>query len=83
MVYHGVNEMGLPILNNIYNIYTPGRCVRSEEQYQVVIPKTRLQFSDRDIAIRGGIYWNDTSNIITQSKSLEILKKRLKKYGKI
>ena len=83
LVYRGVNNMGPEFLNNNFNEYVPNRPLRSASKCQVAVPKTKLHFSDRDICVRGGIYWNDTSEIYTKSDSLEILKTRLKKYGEI
>ncbi len=83
MVYRGVNNIGPPVLNKLFEKYQPSRHLRSEKLNSVIIPKTRLKFSERDIAVRGGMYWNDTSIVITESESLEILKSRLKSYGKI
>ena len=83
VVYRGVNELGPPILNNLFSAYLPNRPLRSEKHNRVRITKTKTCLADRDIAIRGGCYWNDTDEEITSAETLNILKTRLKIYGKV
>ena len=82
-VYRGVNNLGPSMLNESFTEYIPDRPLRSADQHLVTIPRTNLQFCDRDICISWGLYWNSTSEVFTQSEYLDILKKQLKKYGKI
>ena len=46
LVYRGVINMGPNILNDFFNEYVPARPLRSAGKHQLVVPKTKLQFSD-------------------------------------
>ena len=78
-----MNDLGPPILNDMFSIYCPNRPLRSEKYNRIRIPKTNTYMASKDIAIRGSYYWNDTDEEIVSNDTLLKLKNRLKQYGKV
>ena len=79
MVYRGLNNMGPPVLNDLFNAYVPKRSLRSDAQYISQVPATKLVFSENDIAVRGCKYWNPINNDLKHSSTLEDFKRGIKK----
>ena len=46
IVYRGVHDQGPDNLNELFNIYTPGRHLRSENQLLLLPPVTRTKFAE-------------------------------------
>ena len=78
MVYHGLNNMGPPVLNNLFTPYIPSRSLRSEAQFRIQVPPCKLVFTENDIAIRGGKYWNPINIDLKQCSNLDTFKRELK-----
>ena len=81
IVYREVHNQGPPELNQLFNLYIPGRSLRSEQNLCLTIPRTNTKFSERDIAFTGCHYWNSVSYDIKNVSSLNQLKNKLKPYG--
>ena len=83
MVYRGVNDLGPPVLNNMFCSYIPSKNLRSANLNKIQTAKTNLIFTGHDIAIRGSHYWNATDYETLNVDTLDQLKRRMKQYGKV
>ena len=81
VVHRGVHNLGPTSLNNLFEIYTPGRALRSENLCLLLPPRSKLKQSENDIAIRGCHYWNDIILELRQEVKTETFKNALKTYG--
>ena len=80
IVYKGFYNLGPKSLNDMYELYTPGRELRSSKELQVKIPKVNTQFGAKNIRIRGSNYWKTLPIDIKSAKNINTLKDQLKKY---
>ena len=82
VVYRGVTDDGPPELNNLFNIYQPNRTLRSQDQMLLLLPKTRLIVTEKDIAVRGCKYSNPIRNSINNSSNMIDFTCIIKPYSK-
>ena len=81
ITYRGYYNVGPPALNDTFTAYEPARDLKSGDQLLVNIGRCQTEFARRNIAIRGGNYWNMLPYEIKSSKSIDLLKQNLKNYG--
>ena len=81
IVYRGYCNMGLPVVKNMYQVYVPTCKLRSSDQLLVTIARCHSEFIRKNIAIRGGYYWNILPFEIKSSDTIDLFKQNLKSYG--
>ena len=81
IVHRGINDLGAKNLNELFIIYTPNRALRSTDQKLLLPPCTNLKCTERDIAIRGGRYWNQVKLELKVEPKTDAFKIALKPYG--
>ena len=80
IVYQGINNIGAPVYNEMFNYAVSKRDLRSSEQLLAAVPKCRTKFGENNMAYRGAVYWNQLPLHIKQSPSLEAFKRKMKVY---
>ena len=60
--------------------YTPQRSLRSGDQGQLVVPRTRTKWGDRAVPVAAPIFWNSLPLVFRQSPSLESVKSLLETH---
>ena len=80
LVYRGFYNIGPPALNNMFVAYVPTRELRSGDQLLVDIPRCHTEFARKNIAVRGGYYWNALPPEIKSCMTIDLFKLSLKKY---
>ncbi len=74
MVFRGVHNQGPAQLNSMFNIYTRNRTLRSESQNLLLPPKCKTVLGDKDISVRGCIYWKQIEYNIHPIETLDEFK---------
>jgi len=80
LVYKSLHGCGPEYLSELLHVYKPIRNLRSSDQLSLVIPKTKLSYGERAFSYAGPTVWNMLPFDVTQSKSLDIFKKKLKTH---
>ena len=80
IVYQGLNNIGAPVYNDMFNYAAPTWDLRSADQLLAVVPICRTKFGENNMAYRGAIYWNQLPLNIKQSNSLDSFKRKMKDY---
>ena len=79
-MYKNVNDLN-PIRNsNEVNCVMHERALRSADNAELVVPRTRTRLADMNMFVRGPIAWAKLPVSIKKSDSLSIFKKSLKKF---
>jgi hypothetical protein len=79
ITYHALNGLAPLYLTSLLQQYTPTRSLRSAEQHQLFVPKTRLvSAGDRAFAHAAPVLWNELPNYLRGSNSLTQFKSSLK-----
>ncbi len=58
IVYQGINNIGAPVYNDMFNYAVKLRDLRSSDQLLAEVPKCRTKIVENNMAYRGAIYWN-------------------------
>ena len=58
MAFKGYFDLGPPSLNAMFPLIVYERDLRSNETMKVMVLRTNTQFAERNIAVRGPVYWN-------------------------
>ena len=81
IVYKCLNGLAPTYLSDLIIRYKPSRCLRSRDNCQLVVPRTRLvQFGDRSFSKYGPTIWNRLPLVIRTAENVNIFKKKLKTY---
>ena len=80
MVYKGFYDLGPVALNDLFELYVPERTLRSGDELLVCIQKCKTIFGQRNIACRGGTYWNVLPITVKSSENADTFKYALKQY---
>lgn len=67
-------------LRDMLTIYKPRRCLRSAEQFQLVVPRTRTNWGNRAFSVAAPALWNSLPLAIRQCPSLNSFQQQLKTY---
>ncbi len=81
LVYRGYYNSGPPALNKMFEAYVPNRELRSGDQLLVNIPHCNTEFAHRNIAVRGGHYWNMLPQELKAQDTIDQFKQKLKHYN--
>ena len=81
LVYKGVNNIGAPVYNNMFQYETPTHNLRSNDKLLAEIPRTNTKFGEHNVAYRGPVYWNHLPLNIKSCTSFEQLKVALRDYA--
>ena len=77
-VYRGFYQLGPSSLNNMFELQTNVRDLRSNDQLQCVVLRCRTQFGERNFRYRGSIHWNTLPVDLKSATSSDNLKSKLK-----
>ena len=80
IVYRGINNMGPPIYDKLFNLAIPNRELRSSEVPHATIPICRTRFGEHNVAYRGPTYYNTLPIDVHMSASIDQFKKAVNKY---
>ena len=80
IVYRGINNLGPPIYDKLFNLAVPNRELRSSEIPNAVIPICRTRFGEHNVAHRGPTYYNQLPITICSCQSIEQFKNAVNKY---
>ena len=80
IVYRGLNNMGPPAINDMFEYYTPSRELRSGEALLATVQRCKTQFGTKNLRIRGPSYWNQLPHSIKCSTSIDTFKQNIKAY---
>ena len=80
IVYQGLNNIGAPVYNEMFNYAVPKRDLRSSDQLLALMPVCKTKFGENNMAYRGAAYWNQLPLHIKQSDSLDVFKRRMRDY---
>ena len=58
MTFQGIHNLNPSKINELFEIYTPARSLRSENKQILLPPRTRTKFAENNIVLRGSNYWN-------------------------
>ena len=81
IVYQGINNIGAPVYNDMFNYALPSRELRSGDLMLAEVPKCRTKFGENNMAYCGAIYWIQLPLHIKQSESLDAFKRQMKTYS--
>ena len=79
-VYKSLNNLNPAKLNEMYKIRETGRSLRNNNMVNLDKPKTNLILSEKNIRVRGVVYWSQLPSEIQKSDSLPIFKNNLKGF---
>ena len=80
IVYKGLNNIGAPIYNAMFNYDVSTRNLRSSDKLLAIVPKVNTKFGEHNMLFRGPIYWNQLPLHIKASSSFEQFKVAIKAY---
>ena len=69
------------MLNDMFCLYVPERCLHSEDELHIIASKSSTCFGQKSLTFRGSTYWNMLPVDIKACTSLESFKTALKQYG--
>ena len=58
IVYKGLNDIGAPVYNDMFNYETYSQELRNSDKLIAEIPRTNTKFGEHNVAFRGPTYWN-------------------------
>jgi len=80
-VFKAVNGLAPTYIADLIQIYAPARSLRSESQFQLAVPKTRLKTrGDRAFSVVGPKLWNSLPLHVRNASTVESFKSRLKTH---
>ena len=65
----------------MFNFYITTRALRSESHKKLLAKRTKLKYSENDIAYRGCLYWNQVKLEVKELDNTDAFKYQLKPYG--
>ena len=80
-VYKGYYNLGPPSLNNMFELHTSDRNLRSNDQLQCVVPKCKTQYAERNLGYRGAIHWNGLPVEVKSATTSDNFKVKLKQMN--
>ena len=80
LTYKALHGQAPAYVADMLTPYRPQRCLRSGDQGQLVVPRTRTKWGDRAFSVAAPILWNSLPLVLRQSPSLESFKRRLKTH---
>ena len=80
IVYRGLNNMGPPAINDMFDYYNPPRDLRSSSSMLAIVSKCNTQFGTKNLKVRGSTYWNLLPYAIKISNSMNAFKENFKSY---
>ncbi len=81
LTYKALNNLAPPYLNQLLQVYTPSRALRSSSSISLVVPRIRLTtMGARSYSYAAPRLWNSLPLDIRNSNCLLTFKTRLKKY---
>ena len=79
ITYKALHGLAPTYLWELFTLYKPFRCLRSEVSYLLVVPKYRTKlYGERAFAVTAPSLWNKLPNAIKNSESVAALKTSLK-----
>ena len=82
IVYQGLHNIGAPAYNEMFNLATHTRELRSLDQMLAANPKCNTMFGENNMAYRGAIYWNQLPLYIKLAESIDSFTRLIKTYGR-
>lgn len=80
-VFKAINGQSPEYLSELLKTSVPERCLRSQNNNNLVIPRTKLKkYGDRAFAHAGPTLWNELPINLKKAKSVQAFKKLLKTY---
>ena len=81
IMYKGLNDIGAPVFNNMFNYEQHSRELRSSDKLLADVPRTNTKFGEHNVAYRGPIYWNLLPLAIKSLLTFEQFKTAIKSYA--
>lgn len=80
-VFKALTGLAPQYITDLIQIYTPARSLRSNGQFQLVVPKSRLKSrGDRAFSVVGPRLWNALPPLVRAAPTVECFKSRLKTH---
>ena len=81
IVYKGLNNIGAPVYNNMFNYNISSCDLRSSDALLAIVLNIRTKFGEYNLAYRGPVYRNSLPLHIKACPTFELFKAALKNYG--
>ena len=80
LVYKGLNDIGAPVYNNLFNYAVYLRELRNSDKLLAEIPRTNTKFGEHNVAFRGPTHWNTLPFTLKSKPSFDQFKEAMKSY---
>ncbi len=80
MVYQGLNNIGAPVYNTLFNFESYQRELRNSNKLLAEVPRTNTKFGEHNLAFRGSKDWNTLPLPLKSTPTYDQFKSAIKKY---